>query len=45
MKKTQFRNSAPRVAKVTVDVEKKRSKKKGGTPAETSAVVVETLNP
>ena len=45
MRKTQFRNSADRVTKVTVHAEREKSKEKCGAHPVTSAVVDETLNP
>ena len=45
MRKTQFGNSALRVAKTTIDVERESSRKKVGAHAGISATVDETLNP
>ena len=44
MRKTQLRNSTVRVRKVTLEVEREKSKKKGGADAVKLAVVYETLN-
>ena len=43
MRKNVFQNSALRVAKVTMDMEEKNSKKESGAHAVTSIVVDETL--
>ena len=45
LKNSQFWNCAGGVAKITVDAERERSKRKGGVPAVTSVVLDQSLYP